>query len=460
MSSPVSTPSSTPFTAPPALAPERPVAWPPRTIRVLPNGLEVALVESHAFPKIAIELFIRSGNAVTALHSPGVAELTAAVLRTGTATRTRRTIDEELRSMGADLGTAAGADTSAISLSGLSEFAIGLLELLSDLARNASFPQDEFERIRRQKIEELRLDRTTPAFLANERLRRALFGAHPYATIAPTEAQVGSYRRENLLAYYSDYYSPANALLIIVGDFKTAEISESIDRIFSDWSGPTPQKVADPTLPDHQGRHVHLVHLPGTVQTEVLVGNRAITRLHPDWYRTVLANSIFGGAFNSRLVMNIREQKGYTYSPRSALSALKQHGYFTIHAAVRNDVVAATLTEIFYELDRIRSSRVSEDELNNARNYLAGVFSLGIATQDGMMAQLSTVRLHDLPPDYLETYRERIRALTADDVLLAARRHFDSPDAQIAIVGDRDQIVEQAGLFGEVTQYDAGGREI
>ena len=153
--------------------------------------------------------------------------------------------------------------------------------------------------------------------------------------------------------------------------------------------------------------------------------------------------------------MNIREDKGYTYSPRSGVHALRQHGYFTVHAAVRNDVVAATLTEIFYELDRMRALPVGEDELADARNYLSGVFSLGLATQDGLAGQLSSVYLERLPEDYLETYRERIRALTADDVLKAARAYFDSANAQIVVVGDREQIGAQAALFGDVTEYDA-----
>jgi predicted Zn-dependent peptidase len=174
----------------------------------------------------------------------------------------------------------------------------------------------------------------------------------------------------------------------------------------------------------------------------------------------VLANSIYGGAFHSRLVLHIREQKGYTYSPRSAISVLREYGYFTVHAAVRTEVAAATLTEMFYEMDRMRSLRVTAEELESARSYLTGVFSLGVATQDGVLGQLSTVYLDRLPENYLETYRERIRALTAEDVVAAARRHFDSANAQIVLVGDRAQIAEQAALFGEVETYDAAGNRI
>lgn len=444
-------------TTPPALGPERPVAWPKRTVRTLANGLQVVLAESHTFPKMSAQLFIRSGNASVAHRAPGLAEITAKVIRTGTATRSSRQIEEELRRMGADLSVSAGADNSAISVGGLAEFSEGILELMADLARNASFPEEQFERERRQKIEELRVERTTPAFLANERMRRVVFGDHRYAVIAPTENQVAAYQRVELEHFYQHHYAPANALLIAVGDFASEQIFVQIQRAFGSWNAEKPEVLISAVPPEAVGRHVHLVHLPGTVQTQVLVGNLSITRRDPDWFRAVLANSIYGGAFHSRLVMNIREQKGYTYSPRSGITALRQHGFFTVHAAVRNDVVAATLTEIFYEMDRMRALPVAPTELESAQSYLSGVFSLGVATQDGVLGQLSTVYLDQLPEDYLETYREKIRALTSGDVLAAARRHFDSANAQIVIVGDREQIAEQAALFGPVTEYAAHG---
>jgi len=458
MSSPV---TSVPRpTAPPALGAERPVAWPRRTVRTLSNGLQVVVAESHTFPKIAAQLFFRAGNAAVAHRAPGLAEMTATVVRTGTASRSSRRIEEDLRAMGGDLATHAGADTSAIAVAGLAEFSGGLVQLVADLARNASFPVEEFERERRQKIEELRVERATPGFLANERLRRVLFGEHPYAIVAPTEEQVARYRPEDLLGFYRQHYVPASALLIAVGDFSAEAMLEQVEKACGEWKAVPAGLPEPPAPPRNAGRGVHLVHVPGTVQTQVLVGNLAITRHDPDWYGLVLANAIYGGAFHSRLVINIREQKGYTYSPRSGAHPLRQHGYFSVHAAVRNEVVAATLTEIFYEMDRMRSMPVSPEELDSARSYLTGVFSLGVATLDGIASQLSTVYLERLPEDYLETYRERIRALTADDVLAAARRHFDSANAQIVLVGDRGQVAAQAALFGEVTEYDAQGNRL
>ncbi len=447
-------------TAVPPLSAERQVTWPKRTKVRLANGLEVVLAESHTIPKFHGELFLRSGNAAAANRAPGLAEMTATVVRTGTARRASRQIEEDLRRLGADLSSHAGADNSAIAFAGLSELAEPLLQLVNELAREASFPETEFERERRQKLEEVKLDRTQPGFLAGERLRKVLFGGHPYAQVAPTEEQVASYKRDDLVSIYRDFYTPENALLLMVGDFDSSAMLETIEKVFGTWSGakPTVSSSAEPAKP--HGRRVHLVHVPGAVQAQILAGCHGITRKHPDWIKLGLTNSLFGGAFNSRLVMNIREDKGYTYSPRSGINPLRQYGYFSVSAAVRNDVVAASLAEIFYEMDKLRALLVPDPELADARNYVSGVFSLGLATQDGLLSQLATVALNDLPDDYLETYRDKVRALTPGDLLSTARKYFDSANMQIVVVGDRTQIEPQAALFGDLDVYDAHGKRL
>lgn len=456
----MATPAPEVHTAVPPLSPERPVTWPKRTRARLANGLEVVLAESHTIPKFHGELFFRSGNAAAALRGSGLAEITATVARTGTAKHTSRQIEENLRRIGADLSTSAGSDNTGIAFAGLSEFAEPLLAMVNELAREAAFPEPEFERERRQKLEEVKLDRTQPGFLANERLRKVLFGAHPYAQVAPTEQQVAAYKRDDLVSVYRDFYAPENAVLLLVGDFDPAAMLEAVEKTFGSWAGQKPEIPPSPEPPKPRGRRVHLVHFPGAVQTQVLAGCHAITRKHPDWIKLGLTNSLYGGAFNSRLVMNIREAKGYTYSPRSTVTPLRQYGYFSISAAVRNDVVAATLAEIFYELEKLRALPVPGPELADARNYLSGVFSLGLATQDGLLSQLATVALNDLPDDYLETYRDKVRALAPNDLLTTARKYFDSPNMQIVVVGDRTQIEPQAALFGEVEVFDAHGKRL
>lgn len=441
----------------PALGPERPVAWPARRRQMLSNGLEIVLVESHAIPKFHGELLIRSGNSDAAA---GVADMTATVARTGTARRASHQIEDDLRRWGADLGTQSGADIGAIEFAGLSEFAPQILDLVAELATEASFPQEEFEREKRQKVEELSISRTTPDFLAMERVRKVMYGEHPYANFAPTAEQVEAFTRESLVNFYKAHYRPARALLVMVGDFAAASMTELIQRSFEKWPGAAPERAPRPAPPERRGRHVFLVHLPGAVQAQIITANRAITRKHPDWLRLALANNIFGGAFNSRLVANIREQKGYTYSPRSGTAALREYGMFSVNAAVRNEVVAATLTEIFYELDRMRALLVSAAELENAQNYMAGVFSLQLGTQEGMLGQLTGALVDDLPEDYLETFRDKVRAMTAEDVLTASRKYFDSANTQIVVVGDRSAIGEQAALFGDVTTFDQQGNQI
>jgi zinc protease len=444
----------------PALASERSVTWPKRTRARLSNGLEVILAEAHSIPKFHGELFFRSGNAAVADRAPGLAEMTATVVRTGTTKRASRQIEEDLRRIGADLSSGAGADTSAISFAGLSEFAEPLLGLVNELGREASFPDSEFERERRQKLEEVKLERTQPGFLAGERLRKVLFGAHPYGQVSPSEAQVASYKRDHLQTVYRDFYTPENGILLLVGEFDSNEMLKSVEKIFGNWVGKKPDSKPAPAPANPRGRRVYLVHVPGAVQTQILAGCHAITRKHQDWVKLGLANSLYGGAFNSRLVMNIREDKGYTYSPRSGVNAMRQYGYFSVSAAVRNDVVAASLTETFYEMDKLRSVPVPEPELADAQNYLSGVFSMGLATQDGLLSQLSTVALNELPDDYLETYRQKVRALTPQDLLATARKYLDSANMQIVVVGDRAQIEEQAALFGEVEIYDAQGARL
>ena len=444
----------------PALTAERPVTWPKRTRAQLSNGLQVVLAEAHSIPKFHGELFFRAGNALVVDRAPSLAEMTATVVRTGTAKRASRQIEEDLRRLGADLGTSAGQDTSAISFAGLSEFAEPLLQLVNELAREASFPEGEFERERRQKLEEVKLERTSPGFLAGERLRKVLFGAHPYAQISPSEAQVAAYRREDLQSVYSQIYTPENGLLMIVGDFDSQAMLKTIEKVFGTWTGKKPATKETAALPQLCARRVFLVHNPGSVQTQILAGCHAITRKHPDWIRLGLTNSLYGGAFNSRLVMNIREDKGYTYSPRSSVSPLKQRGYFSVSAAVRNEVVAASLTEIFYEIDKLRSLPVPEAELADAQNYLTGVFSMGLATQEGLLSQFSTVELNELPADYLETYREKVRALTPEDLMATARKYFDSANMQIVVVGDRQHIQEQAALFGDIEVFDTQGQHL
>src|SRR6202795_3775635 len=237
-----------------ALSAERQVTWPKRKRARLSNGLEVILVESHTIPKFHGDLYFRSGNVAAIDRGPGLAEITATVARTGTAKRASRQIEEDLRRIGADLATSAGSDTSSISFAGLSEFAEPLLDMVNELAREAAFPEAEFERERRQKLEEVKLERTQPGFLASERLRKVLFGAHPYGQVSPSEAQVAAYKREDLQAVYREFYTPENGLLLLVGDFDAQEMLKTAEKVYGGWTGKKPEAKAAAAPANPRGR--------------------------------------------------------------------------------------------------------------------------------------------------------------------------------------------------------------
>src|SRR6202790_4339998 len=241
----------------PALSPERQVTWPPRKRARLSNGLEVILVESHTIPKFHGDLYFRSGNAAAIHRAPGLAEMTAAVVRTGTTKRASRQIEEDLRRIGADLATSAGSDTSSISFAGLSEFAEPLLGMVDELAREAAFPEAEFERERRQKLEEVKLERTQPGFLAGERLRKVLFGAHPYSQVSPSEEQVAAYKRDDLRAVYREFYTPENGLLLLVGDFDAQGMLKTVEKVFGAWTGKKPEPTGAVAPANPRGRRVY-----------------------------------------------------------------------------------------------------------------------------------------------------------------------------------------------------------
>jgi len=225
----------------PALSAERAVTWPKQTKARLSNGLDLVLAEAHSIPKFHGQLFFRSGNAAALHRGPALADMTATVVRTGTAKRASRQIEEDLRRIGADLSTSAGQDNSAIAFAGLSEYAEQLLGMVNELACEASFPAPEFERERRQKLEEVKLERTSPGFLASERLRKVLFGAHPYGQVSASEAQVAAYTREDLISVYREFYTPQNALLLMVGDFDSQAMVKTAEKVFGPWTGKKPE---------------------------------------------------------------------------------------------------------------------------------------------------------------------------------------------------------------------------
>ena len=339
----------------PALGPARPFQLAPRVERTLPNGLHVIVTRQTVVPKVSLTLTIRSGYSSDPADLTGLAALTGDLIQEGTKTRTSQQIRRQMFGMGGSLTAAASQDFTAVSARGLSQFLPGLIDLVADVAMNPTFPEQEFAIMIEQRRQGVEQSQASPQFLANREFRKALFGNHPYARTSETAASLDAIDRSKVVAFHRDHYRPNNAFLLVVGDVEADRVFAAAEKAFGAWTRgavPQPTYVAPPAL---SGRHVYFVQRPNSVQSSIAIGNFAVKRSDPRWFEMTLANTIYGGAFNSRIVENIREEKGYTYSPSSSFTGFENAGFYRFTADVRNEVTGATLTEVYKEIDKMRA---------------------------------------------------------------------------------------------------------
>lgn len=436
-------------TAPPP-APPRAIQWPAIEESKLDNGLTVVLVPLHNVPKITAELSILAGRGTAHRTQPGVAQLAGRVAAEGTTTRSSLQIKEELRSIGGALSVNVGSDATTLSASSLSEFAPKLLDLVSDVARHPAYPSSEVALARSNFAQEIEEERSTPDFLASEQLDRALFGAHPYGFTVPSPRAIGHVTRDQLRQFAATWYVPNNAILVIVGDFDAAAMRAEVTRTFGSWKRAPLPAAAKPVIPTRQKRQIYVIDRPGSVQSTILVGAVAPPRRSADYVALRTANMIYGGAFYSRLTRNIREAKGYTYSPFSSADLRRAAGEFYAGASVRNAVTGPAILEMLYELDRMRVESVTDEELASAKTYSIGGMELELESQGSLASRITSIYVNELPRDFLQTFRERITALTAADIQRVASKYFDTYRGAVVVVGDYAAIKEQITPFGDV----------
>ncbi|MGH9143819.1 MAG: M16 family metallopeptidase [Vicinamibacterales bacterium] len=444
----------------PAVGPERPFQLAPRIEKTLPNGLRVIVTRQTAIPKVSITLTVLSGYSSDPADLTGLASLTADLIQEGTKTRTSRQIRREVFGMGGSLSAAASQDFTSVSLRGLSEFAPRLIDLVADVAVNPTIPEDEVAILKQQHLQAVAQQKASPQFLANRTFRTELFGSHPYARTSETEASLTAMDRAKLVAFHRDHYRPNNAFLLIVGAIDPDVTFAAVEKAFTGWTRgdvPAPSFAAPPVL---SGRHVYFVQRPNSIQSSIALGNIAVKRSDPRWFALTLANTIYGGAFNSRIVRNIREEKGYTYSPQSTLTGFGNTGFYRFAADVRNEVTGPTLTEVFKEIDKLRAEGSDGAELQGAKSYLRGIFPIQTATQTGLSATLNNVYVFGLPKDYPETFRAKVAAVTPEQVKSAAATLFGSENSLIAIVGDYQKVKDQLSAYKDMTFLDTNGKTI
>jgi len=443
---------------PPAPGEARPLNLPKITEKKLANGLTVVMAPLPNVPKISAILTFRSATTASDREAhPGIAQIAASVANEGTDTRTSKQIKEELRSIGGTLGLGSDADSTTMSASSLSEFSPRLFELMSDVAQHHSFPETEVKLAQENTIQQIRAGRADPGFLVNERFQKAVFGNHPYAFVVPDEKSISALTRNDLRAFVTKFYIPNAAHLIVVGDIDVDKTFAEIEKAFAGWKSGTVPPNENPAVPTRDKRQIYFVDRPGSIQSAIYIGNVSIPRKDKDYFAIRTANTIYGGSFYSRLTRNIRETKGYTYSPFSSANTLAKSGSFVAGAFVRNEVTGPTLLEIFYELDRMRVLPVTDEELNAAKEFSTGNFSVELASQFGLAGRINTIYTYDLDKNFINDFRPKIEGLTTADIQLAAAKYFDTYHAAIVIVGDWEKVKDQVTPFGDVTIYDVEG---
>ena len=444
---------------PPPLA-SRPLNLPDAFSATLANGLGLVLIEDRRLPLISFRLAFRSGDANDPENLPGLSDMMSHLLSEGTETRTSRQIAEEIERLGAALSVGSTSDFSTVAASSLSIYADEVLELLADVTLRSTFPQNEVDLARENTKQLLIQQRAQPNFLASERMAKVIFGAHPYSSISPTEEMLDALTRDDLLSFRVSTFIPNNAELIVIGNFEHDALMARIEALFAGWSPGDSSRILWPALPKRTARTIYLVDRPGSAQSNIVIANEAITRTSPDYFPMLLMHTILGANASSRLFMNLREHKGYTYGAYSNLDARRLAGTFRATAEVRTAVTGASLHEFFYELDRIRNDAVSDEEITNAKSYLSGVFPIRIETQDGLIDQLVNIKMLDLPDDYLRTYRDQVNAVSTAEIQAVARKYVTPDDAAIVIVGDAAEITEQVKPYSDkIEVYDTEGNK-
>ena len=429
---------------PPALGAAAALKLPQIQKRQLANGLSVWIVELHEVPVVQVNLLVMTGTADDPAGKYGLASLTTAMLTEGAGTRGALEIADAIDFLGADLSAASANDASSIRLHVPVARLGDALPIMADVALRPTFPKDELERLRQQRLTTLIQSRDDAATIAALAFSHVLYGSsHRFGTAAMGTAEtIKAFTVEDLRAFYTAMFRPDNASMLIVGDVTPDMVLPMIEKNFGGWkaAGPRPTHPQFPTVPARSRREIYLVDKPGAPQSQIRIGSIAVPRSTPDYFPIQVANTILGGSFSSRLNMNLREAHGYTYGASSAFDMRIQPGPFFAAAGVQTDKTSESLTEFFKELNGILQP-IPPDELARAKNYVALRFPAGFETTGDISRRLEEVLTYHLPDDYFSRYVSSINAVTGSDVQRVARTHIQPDKLAVVVVGDR-QVIE------------------
>ncbi|HWC96679.1 MAG TPA: pitrilysin family protein [Candidatus Sulfopaludibacter sp.] len=443
----------------------------PRPVdRQLSNGIHLLILESHRAPTVSLTISIPSSPLHDPAGMPGVAEATAALMMMGTTTRTARQISETLADIGATVsfssgggggggrggrGGGGGEGGGTISVSALSENFDEALAVMSDILLHPSFPADEFEKWKTRQRSSIEQARTSPTGLGNEMMMRVLYPNDARQFTRLTADSLNKLTRDNLIEHYKKFYVPSGEWAGIVGDITPQKAVATLDKALGGWKGGPVARVTVPIDPPIAEKKVYLVNRPGSVQTDVVLLNRAIDRTSPDYIDCLVMNQVLGSGPAARLFRIIREEKGYTYGVSSSFTATRYLQHFSSSMLVRTEVTAPALTDLLKEFKEIRDVAVPKEELEGAKRTLVASFALGLENPATVLQRWMQQREFGLPADYWDTYTEKIAAVTTEDVARVARKYVPYDNVQIVAVGDGAKIRELLKKFGPVVETEA-----
>ncbi len=427
----------------------------------LTNGLSVLILEDHRLPTVSMQLSISGAGPIFEPSGlSGLASVTAQMLREGTKTRTSKQIAEEIEQLGANLFASAGFGSSAtvMTASGLSDNLDQWFELATDVLLHPVFPGEELAKLKERLKVQVRQQRSFSGFLVSERFSRAVFGDHPAAVRSATLESIEAFTPEALAKWQRERYAPQNAILGIAGDVRASEMIQRLTKWQVEWKNTEGKEELPPNPRPAASKKIYLVHRPGSVQTDVAMGNIAIDRRDPDYVPLVVMDRIVGGGASARLFLNLRENKGYTYGVYSNFTALKYPGPWQAGGNMRTEVTDGAMTEFFNELRRIREEKVPEAELDEAKRSVVAGFALSLEQPTQLLSYAIVRKIYGFREDYWDTYPTKIIAVTAEDVQRIARKYINLDAIQVAAVGDASKIKTVLEKYGPVEVYDTEGK--
>jgi predicted Zn-dependent peptidase len=438
----------------PALEPNRELTLPVTGERTLSNGLTVIVIERPSVPLVEIRLRVPFTRATLDPAFVARAALLSQTMFSGTAEMTTRDIAAALQSVGGALSAGVDADRLLISGNGLASGLGRIVDILAGVLQGATYPEGEVTTERARLVDRIQIAQSQPAHLVRVELLRRMYGDHPYAVQSPAIEDVATLGTAELAATHAARLHPAGATLVVVGHVDVAATLDLAEAALTPWNGAGPAEAVPPVPPLTPGPVV-LADRPGSVQSSMRIALPAVGRTHPEHAALQLANLVFGGYFSSRWVENIREEKGYTYSPHSVVEHSLAGSAVILSTDVGTEVTAPALLETWYELGRMATGAPGEDELEQARQYALGSLLLAMSTQAGLAGLASTYAGFGLRLDYLAEHSARLASASRDEVAAAAARYLAPAKAVTVVLGDAGVVADSLAALGAVERRAA-----